>query len=151
MSEKEVARVAKFFGISPEKPEFLEACTHPTFAHENPGSTDNQRLEFLGDAILDFYVSRDLYQRLPTSNEGELTQTRAQVVSTEALAAFSRAHELGQALRTGKGSRQQLLESDNVLADLVEALIAADNCVIVPHVPRVLLLCAVARAAAHDD
>ncbi len=125
MSHEEVERVAQFFGMSPEMQEFQEACTHPTFAHENPGASDNQRLEFLGDAILDFFVSRDLYERFPDSNEGELTQTRSQIVSTEALAAFSKVHQLGLALRTGKGSRQQLLESDNVLADMVEALIAA--------------------------
>ncbi len=125
MCETEEQRVATFFGITSEDQEFLDACTHPTYAHENPGSSDNQRLEFLGDAILDLFVSRDLYRRFTDYDEGALTQTRAQIVSTEALAAFCRSHSLATALRTGKGSREQLLASDNVLADLVEALIAA--------------------------
>lgn len=80
----------------------------------------------MGDAILDFVVSEELYERFPESDEGKLTRTRAQLVSTGALARFARSHELGAVLRFGKGAAQSnLRQSENVLADAVEALIAA--------------------------
>ena len=117
---------AKLFGLEPTSTLFLQAVTHPSFAHETPDVAHNQRLEFLGDAILDFVVSDQLYERFPESDEGRLTRTRAQIVSTGALAKFARHHSVGDALRFGKGAAQgNLRQSDNVLADAVEALIAA--------------------------
>lgn len=122
----EAARVAALFGLSADSPQFLTATTHPSYAHEVAGAQDNQRLEFLGDAILDFVISEELYRRFPDSDEGKLTRTRAQLVSTGALARFAREHQLSAALRFGKGAGQgSLHESDNVLADAVEALLAA--------------------------
>lgn len=114
------------FELGPESPHLEQALTHPSFAHESPGAADNQRLEFLGDAILSFISSRMLYHRFPRADEGELTRRRAQIVSTEALAQFARHHELGEQIRFGKGgARSSLADSDNVLADAVEALLAA--------------------------
>ncbi len=122
----EAARVAAFFGVSVESTHFLTAITHPSYAHEFPGEADNQRLEFLGDALLDFVISEELFRRFPDSDEGKLTRTRSQLVSTGALARFAREHEIAAALRFGKGAAQgSLHESDNVLADAVEALLAA--------------------------
>ncbi len=124
--QKSIERTAALFGLEVSSPRFVQAITHPSFSHESPGEPDNQRLEFLGDAILDFVVSEDLFERFDNYDEGQLTRARAQVVSTTALARFARAHELGAALRFGKGAGQGSLdESDNVLADAVEALIAA--------------------------
>lgn len=124
--EQKAAQIAELFGLSPENELFIEAVTHPSFAHETPAVAHNQRLEFLGDAILDFVVSEQLFLRYPDSDEGLLTRMRAQVVSTGALAKFARHRGVGAALRFGKGAAQgNLLDSDNVLADAVEALIAA--------------------------
>jgi len=119
-------RVARLFGLDPDSLRFQTAVTHPSYAHEVADAVDNQRLEFLGDAILDFMVSEELYSRFPDSDEGKLTRVRAQIVSTGALARFARHHQISEALRFGKGAGQgSLHESDNVLADAVEALIAA--------------------------
>jgi ribonuclease III len=114
------------FDLGPESPHLEQALTHPSYAHESPGALDNQRLEFLGDAILSFISSRVLYHLFPSADEGELTRKRAQIVSTEALAHFARHHNLGELIRFGKGgARSSLSDSDNVLADAVEALLAA--------------------------
>jgi len=82
-----------------------EALTHGSFVNERPGLglRDNQRLEFLGDAILDFLVGEWLYQRYPEAKEGELTSLRAHVVRTEGLAAYAQEIDLGAHLRLGKG------------------------------------------------
>lgn len=103
-----------------------QALTHPSFANEHRDIPDNQRLEFLGDAILQFCASELLFRRCPNASEGELTRRRAQVVNTEALAEFARVHGVGGALRVGRGAAAHgIRESANVLADAVEALIAA--------------------------
>jgi ribonuclease-3 len=106
----------------------LQALTHPSFTNElDEGDThDNQRLEFLGDAILDFICADMLYRHLPEANEGRLTQMRASLVSTEPLAQFARELQLGEHLRLGKGADQtNLRDNANVLADAFEALLGA--------------------------
>lgn len=118
--------IARLFGLDPEGALFVQAVTHPSFSHETPEAAHNQRLEFLGDAILDFVVSDVLFERFPDSDEGKLTRTRAQLVSTGALARFARFHEIGAVLKLGRGASQSnLRDSENVLADALEALIAA--------------------------
>lgn len=81
------------------------ALTHSSYVNESPGDAmgDNQRLEFLGDAILDFVVGEWLYSRYPDAREGELTSLRAEIVRTEGLAAFARELDLGRYLRLGRG------------------------------------------------
>jgi ribonuclease-3 len=119
-------RIAALFGLSVDSGRFLEALTHPSFAHEVSGATDNQRLEFLGDAVLGLCVSDELIGRYPNAQEGQLTRTRAQVVSTEALSEFARERRIFEAIRFGRGAEQGNLHgSSKVLADAVEALIAA--------------------------
>jgi len=119
-------RIAALFGLDVASPRFIEALTHPSFAHEVSGVKDNQRLEFLGDAVLGLCVSDELSARYPEAQEGQLTRTRAQVVSTEALAEFARERRVFEAIRFGRGAEQgNLHESAKVLADAVEALIAA--------------------------
>jgi len=71
---------------------FQQAFTHTSFAHERKGSDfheDNERLEFLGDAVLELAVSEFLFHRFPDMSEGDLTRTRARVVCEPALAAFA--------------------------------------------------------------
>jgi ribonuclease-3 len=82
-----------------------EALTHPSFPNENPLSDlpDNQRLEFLGDAILDLVVAEWLFDRYPDATEGELTGLRAQIVRTEGLHTFAREINLGHHLLLGRG------------------------------------------------
>ncbi len=125
-SSEAVGRVAELFGLESQSVLLAEALTHPSYAHEVPEAQDNQRLEFLGDAVLGLCVSHELIERLSGAQEGKLTRTRAQIVSTGALAAFARTHRIAEAIRFGKGAEQSdLCDSAKVLADVVEALIAA--------------------------
>ncbi len=82
-----------------------EALTHSSFANEYPHLTiaNNQRLEFLGDAIVGFLVGEWLYLRYPNLDEGELTSIRAHIVCTENLATFAQEIDLGNCLRMGRG------------------------------------------------
>ncbi len=80
------------------------ALTHRSYLNEHPEAIeDNERLEFLGDAVLDFVVGAWLYNRFPEMAEGELTRLRAALVRTEALAEFAAQVELGRAIRLGRG------------------------------------------------
>lgn len=118
--------VADAFCVPAAGAHLQQALTHPSFANEHRDVPDNQRLEFLGDAILQFCASELLYRRYPNASEGELTRRRSQVVNTEALAEFARVHDLGNVLRVGRGAAAHgIRDSANVLADAVEALIAA--------------------------
>ena len=84
------------------------ALTHRSFLNENPGQCleDNERLEFLGDAILDFVVGAYLYHRYPEMAEGELTMLRAALVRTRTLAEFAQELGLGEALQLGYGEAE---------------------------------------------
>jgi len=84
------------------------ALTHRSFLNENPTAdlADNERLEFLGDAVLDFVVGEYLYHRFPEEREGQLTSLRAALVRTETLALFARQIQLGSYLRLGRGEAE---------------------------------------------
>ena len=82
------------------------ALTHRSFLNENPEALeDNERLEFLGDAVLDFLVGAWLYNHFPEMAEGELTRMRSALVRTEQLAEFAREINLGAAMRLGRGEQ----------------------------------------------
>lgn len=118
--------IANILGIPPGDPGLVAALTHPSYRNEREGGTDNQRLEFLGDAVLGLCVSELLFERFPEVDEGELTRMRAALVNAEALAEWARGHNLAEALLLGRGATASRLgQSTNVLADAVEALIAA--------------------------
>lgn len=110
-------------------PVMLEtALTHRSYANEQRGApvADNERLEFLGDAVLDFYVSEQLVLRLPNWSEGDLSQGRASLVNEQALAVVARELGLGAALRLGRGEEKTGgREKDSLLCDAFEALIGA--------------------------
>jgi len=115
-------------GSPDDLPHLGQALTHPSYANEarHGRRDDYQRLEFLGDAVLQLCVSEALVRTRPDAREGELSRMRARLVSTEALAAFARELDLGSALRLGRGAdaageRHQA----NVLADALEAVIGA--------------------------
>lgn len=82
-----------------------QALTHRSYINEHgiTDTGDNERLEFLGDAVLDFLVGDMLYQRYPDLPEGDLTRLRAALVRTESLASLAQQMGLGEALRMGKG------------------------------------------------
>lgn len=102
-----------------------EALTHPSFANE-AGVADNQRLEFLGDAILGLCVSEMLVEAHVGADEGKLTRMRSALVNAEALAAWARRIDLGACLAFGKGAHLgSEREQTSVLADAAEALVAA--------------------------
>ena len=81
------------------------ALTHRSYLNEHPEHSleDNERLEFLGDAVLDFIAGAWLYDRFPEMDEGRLTRLRAGLVRTETLASFALRYRLGEALLLGKG------------------------------------------------
>jgi len=105
-----------------------EALTHRSFVNENPGEcgADNQRLEFFGDAILDFSVSSLLFRRFPDSREGDMTRLRARLVDEANLARMAGGIGLGACLRLGRGEeRDGGRRKPSILADAYEALLAA--------------------------
>jgi len=103
------------------------AFTHRSYINEHPDALeDNERLEFLGDAVLDFIVGAWLYNRYPEMAEGDLTRMRSALVHTRQLADFARKLSLGKALRLGKGESQSGGRNrDPLLCDTFEALIGA--------------------------
>lgn len=103
------------------------ALTHRSHVNENPDSLeDNERLEFLGDAVLDFIVGAWVYNHFPEMPEGELTKMRSAIVRNDQLAHFARRLDLGRALRLGRGeSSSGGHERDGLLGSAFEALIGA--------------------------
>ncbi|MBL7114497.1 MAG: ribonuclease III [Kiritimatiellae bacterium] len=103
------------------------ALTHRSYRFENAGiSHDNQRLEFLGDAVLDLVLAEFLYEKYPDKGEGFLTSTRSRLVSGRGLAVCARGLELGEFLRIGKGEEASGgRERESNLADCLEAIVGA--------------------------
>jgi ribonuclease-3 len=104
-----------------------EALTHPSLRHETQWRYfDNQRLEFLGDAVLQLVVTEYLYSSFSREAEGHLTKLRSRLVSREALKQHAAALELGQHLMLGRGEEASGGRMrDSTLADAFEALIGA--------------------------
>ena len=102
-----------------------EALTHISYAHEK-SIKSNEKLEFLGDSILEFISSKYLYNKFPKLKEGELTKVRAQVVCEDSLYEVAKKHNISQYIKVGhsenlNGGR----EKPAILADSIEAIIAA--------------------------
>ncbi|MBE0597702.1 MAG: ribonuclease III [Desulfuromonadales bacterium] len=105
-----------------------QALTHKSFSNEQSENREphNERLEFLGDAVLQLVVSDLLYQNFPALPEGELTRIRAEVVGEPRLAAIGRDLGLGDCLRLGRGEEKSGgRDKESLLADAVEALLGA--------------------------
>ena len=97
------------------------ALTHRSASHQN-----NERLEFLGDALLNLFVAELVYESHPRATEGEMTRLRAALVNGGALAELARAEELGDRLNLGPGElKSGGFRRDSILADAFEALVAA--------------------------
>ena len=104
-----------------------EALTHPSYTNEAKDTIPhNERLEFLGDAVLELASSTYLYARFPDCSEGELTKMRASLVQSDTLARLARALDLGSCLRLGRGeSHNGGADRQNNLENAFEAVIGA--------------------------
>jgi ribonuclease-3 len=123
-----IGALAPRLGHGFSDPELLvTAVTHPSWRNENaPGGEDNQRLEFLGDAVLGLTITQELVQRLPDRKEGELTVLKSQLVRESSLAVIAERLGVGLALKLGRGEDQTGgRHRPSVLADAMEALIGA--------------------------
>lgn len=106
---------------------FKQAFTHTSYANENKlKNHDYERLEFLGDAVLQYHVSRYLFDLYPTMPEGRLTKLRSKLVREESLARFARELDLGAYIYLGAGEiNNGGRDRDSVLADIFEAFMGA--------------------------
>ena len=104
-----------------------QALTHRSYVNEHPEAEENnERLEFLGDAVLGFVVGEMLFTRFPQMSEAELTRLRSKLVDEPQLAKFGRELGIGQRMRLGKGAdRDGGRESPSLLSDTFEAIIGA--------------------------
>ncbi|OGC51912.1 ribonuclease III [candidate division WWE3 bacterium RIFCSPLOWO2_01_FULL_39_13] len=105
----------------------LRALTHRSYLNENPGykGVSNERLEFLGDAILQFLTSEYIFDQYDDYPEGELTNLRSKLVNTESLGSEASRLDLGQHLLISKGEKEVAQESVHILANTFEALLGA--------------------------
>jgi ribonuclease-3 len=125
----DIAEFQKILGVSFKKPASLEqALVHSSYINENPAYTlgHNERLEFLGDAVLNFIVADKLYREFPDLSEGRMTRLRAVLVRGDTLAKIARNIKLGDFLFMGKGEEASggRNKAPN-LAGALEAVIAA--------------------------
>jgi ribonuclease-3 len=122
-----VAAVSAAIGHAFDDPQLVEtALSHSSFAHEQDGSRGNERLEFLGDAVLGLVVADILFGAHPDWDEGDLTRTRAGLVNQSALAARASALGLSQWIKLGKTERRSGgSQKESILANCFEALIGA--------------------------
>ncbi len=110
--------------VDPER--LILALTHRSWCSEHPGEPSNERLEFLGDAVLGLVVTDHIFTTFPELSEGQLAKTRATVVSSTSLAAVGESLNLGDGLRLGHGEDSSGGRSKaSILADAVEAVIGA--------------------------
>ncbi|MEE8429311.1 MAG: ribonuclease III [Gammaproteobacteria bacterium] len=115
-------KLSRILGYEFEDRELLEVA----LTHRSASSRNNERLEFLGDAILGSVIAEQLYRRFPDAAEGELSRLRATLVRKETLAEVARSLELGDFLRLGSGEKKSGgSRRDSILADALESIVAA--------------------------
>ncbi|MBW3619638.1 MAG: ribonuclease III [Actinobacteria bacterium] len=121
------ADLARELGIRFEDPALLElALTHRSFAFEQGGIATNERLEFLGDAVLALVVTDEIFHAHPDAAEGRLAKLRSAAVKTGSLARMARRIGLGRYVRLGRGETNSGgADKDSILADTFEALLGA--------------------------
>ncbi|QGY39977.1 ribonuclease III [Pseudodesulfovibrio cashew] len=102
------------------------ALTHSTYAYEHGEEKDNERLEFLGDAVLELSISEEAFARFPNLPEGQLTRIRSRLVREASLAAMARELGLHEHIRLGRGEDMHGgRERDSILSDAMEAVFGA--------------------------
>lgn len=123
----DLASLEKGLGVAFDEPAYLEqALIHSSYVNENPAYTDNERLEFLGDAVLGLVIAERLYREMPDASEGKMTRLRASLVSQDSLAGLALALRLGDYLRLGRGEEAGGGRTKPAnLARALEAVIAA--------------------------
>ncbi|KDE39561.1 MAG: ribonuclease III [Nitrincola lacisaponensis] len=120
--KKPVSELARRLGHAFKDESLFELA----LTHRSCGKRNNERLEFLGDSVLNFVIAADLYQRFPAAREGQLSRLRALMVKGETLAEIARELGLGDYLRLGSGElKSGGFRRDSILADAVEAIIGA--------------------------
>lgn len=103
-----------------------ESLLREALTHRSVGAANNERLEFLGDALLNAAMAIELFRRRPDAPEGELSRLRAALVKGETLAAIARELHVGEALKLGEGERKSGgHHRDSILADALEAVVGA--------------------------
>jgi ribonuclease III len=114
--------LCKNLGLAFKQPQlFVTALTH-----RSVGANNNERLEFLGDAILGFVIAQKLYDAFPEADEGTLSRLRASLVNETSLAELAREHQLGDYLLLGSGElKSGGFRRDSILSDALEAIIGA--------------------------
>lgn len=121
MTDKEAALLRRF-GLAFREPDLLAQA----LTHRSCGARNNERLEFLGDAVVNLVVADALYGLFPHLSEGELTRLRVRLVRAETLAAVAREIALGDVLRLGPGElKSGGFDRDSILADGFEAVVGA--------------------------
>ncbi|MCB9412883.1 MAG: ribonuclease III [Actinobacteria bacterium] len=124
--ERVIAELADLLGLSADAELLDLALTHRSFAFESGGLPTNERLEFLGDAVLGLVVTDELYRRHPERAEGELARMRASVVNARSLAELAATIGVGGAILLGKGEEATGGRGkSSILADTMEALLGA--------------------------
>lgn len=127
--EERVSRLEERLGTTfSDRALAVTALTHKSYSNEHKldACPDNERLEFLGDAVVDLAVGHRLMERFPEADEGELSKLRASIVNEDGLARVARAMGLGELLRLGRG--EELTggrEKESLLADTFEAVVGA--------------------------
>jgi len=117
------AKINYFFG---NKNLLKTAFTHSSFSNENNNITNNERLEFLGDAVLELIISDFLFNSFSKKSEGDLTKFRATIVCEKNLSKVARSMCVGEHLKLGKGEHGTGgNDRDSILADAIEAIIGA--------------------------
>jgi len=120
----QLAALTDLLGLQPS-PLLETALTHRSFAAENPGNGHYERLEFLGDAVLELAVTRYIFDCYPAASEGEMAKVRAAVVAEPVLAAVARTLGLPEVIRLGRGENQTGgRDKDSILSDIVESVLA---------------------------
>ena len=101
-----IRSIEEIFGLDKQNNSLLQALTHPSALNESPNTytASYERMEFLGDALIDLVVANELYSRLPRTPEGELSKLRASIVNGETLAKIAKELQLGKFIIMGQGS-----------------------------------------------
>lgn len=127
----EFSKLEKKIGVKFKNEALLkEALTHRSYINENPKASlsHNERLEFLGDAVLELIVTEDIFKKFPEKEEGELTLYRSALVNSKMLGAIAYDIGLGDAILMSKGEAQESVKNrskDKLAANAIEALIGA--------------------------
>src|SRR3989338_4037304 len=127
----DLTKLEKKIGVVFKNKDLLkEALTHRSYINENPkwGVNHNERLEFLGDAILELIVTEDIFKKFPKKEEGELTLYRSALVNSKMLGAIAYKIGLGDEILMSKGEAQESVKNrskDKLAANAIEALIGA--------------------------